>query len=507
MIFKYGTESVGIDFLYTDTTPFFNRGVEGLIEDIDMSIDNTKYGYAFESSYVDLDVLLNVGMEEEKPATDKPEENKEDKKETPKTSSNSDAWHKRVWDAIVNMFKSIGKWYKSAWNWIKKKFGFGGSNDVTKIAEAEIKVGGNSVAKTVDKIKDLNSMSAEDIDALVEEIVHEEISNEKTVNLKPIQGKITEEVKEQVVKVVEPSTEAPKKEEPKPKEEPKEKEKVKNESTNAAREKLKRRGGYKSETIKNKLGNVTAVSVKREIPRVEFKTYLFSKRVISEFKEFKKVYANYNSTKVDISKANLNFEKAVINGAKFMSGTLMYLGALSKMLFKDISFNAQAFTNFAQNANQDTMDNMSKAADELERSLIHAVGQNQILDLEEVVFQIKVKDNIKKELDKSTYLFEYTTPGAGVAESVAISKVISEVANKCLTDIGMLDKFVSSLTSVNDELRRGMSRDSKARIKALRLLMSNTRNIGTNVYKLLSKSNIIKVRTTLKTDATLGENQ
>lgn len=26
MIFKYGTESVGIDFLYTDTTPFFNRG-------------------------------------------------------------------------------------------------------------------------------------------------------------------------------------------------------------------------------------------------------------------------------------------------------------------------------------------------------------------------------------------------------------------------------------------------------------------------------------------------
>lgn len=33
MIFKYGTESVGIDFLYTDTTPFFNRGVEGLVED------------------------------------------------------------------------------------------------------------------------------------------------------------------------------------------------------------------------------------------------------------------------------------------------------------------------------------------------------------------------------------------------------------------------------------------------------------------------------------------
>lgn len=501
MIFKYGTESVGIDFFYTDTTPFFNRGVEGLIEDIDMSIDNTKYGYAFESSYVDLDVLLNVGMEEEKPATDKPEENKEDKKETQKTSSNSDAWHKRVWDVIVNMFKTIGKWYKSAWNWIKKKFGFGGSNDVTKIAEAEIKVGGNSLAKAVDEIKDLKAMSVEDLDALVEEIVQGEISNEKSVNLKPIQAKITEEVKEQLVNVVEPATEAPKKEEPK------EKEKEKNEATNAAREKLKRRGGHESETIKNKLGNATAVSVKREMPRIEFKTYLFSKRVISEFKEFKKVYASYNSTKVDISKANLNFEKAVISGAKFMSGTLMYLGALSKMLFKDINFNAQVFTNFTQNANQDTMDNMSKAADELERSLIHAVGQNQTLDLEEVVFQIKVKDNIKKELDKSTYLFEYTTPGAGVAESVAISKVISEVANKCLTDIGMLDKFVSSLTSVNDEFKRGMSRDSKARIKALRLLMSNTRNVGTNVYKLLSKSNIIKVRTTLKTDATLGENQ
>lgn len=497
MIFKYGTESVGIDFLYTDTTPFFNRGVEGLIEDIDMSIDNTKYGYAFESSYVDLDVLLNVGMEEEKPVADKPEEKKDDKKETSSTSSNSDAWYKKVWDAIVNMFRTIGKWFKSAWNWIKKKFGFGGSNDVTKVSEAEIKVGGNSAAKTVDKIKDLKSMSAEDIDALVEEIVQEEVDKEKTVNLKPIQDKITEEVKEQVVNVVEPATEAPKKEEPK-------EDKEENKPTNVAREKLSRRSRYRSETVKNKLGNATAVSVKREIPRIQFKTYLFSKRVISEFKEFKKVYANYNSVKIDISKANLNFEKAVMNGAKFMANTLTYLGALSKMLFKDISFNSQSFTNFTQNANDETIGSIIKAADELERSLIHAVSQNQTLDLEEVVFQIKVKDNIKHELDKSTYLFEYTTPGAGVAESVEISKVISEVANKCLSDIGSLDKFISSLASVNDEFRRGMTRDSKTRIKALRSLMSNTRNIGTNVYKLLSKSNIIKIRTTLKTHQSLS---
>ena len=496
MNFKYGTESVGIDFFYTDTTPFLNRGVEGLTEDIDMSVDNSRYGFAFESCCADFDIIM--GLEADEPKSDKPEEKKDEKTETTTYNSKADAWYKKVWNAIVGMFKTIGKWFSSAWKWIKKKFGFGGTNDVGKVAETEVKVSGNSTAKTLDKLKDADTMTAEELDTVVEEIVGEEIDKEKTVNLKPIQNQITENVKNQVANSVEASnkTSENKNAESKPEESNSKNNEPDNKATNTAREKLSRRStGRKTDTIAAKHGANTNLSVKRTVAPVTFKSYLFSKRVISEFKEFKKVYASYTSSKLELDNSKLNLEKAVLNGAKFMAGTLTYLGALSN-----------AFTTFTQNASEDTMKSMIKATDDLERSLITAVNANQTLDLEEVVFQIRVKDNIKKELDKSTYLFEFTTPQSGLADSVEISKAISTIANNCLSDISKLDKFVTNLSNMKDSNTRGMSRDSTTRIKALRTLMSNTKGVGSNVYKLLSRTNIIKVRTTVKTDDVLGGN-
>ena len=502
MNFKYGTESVGIDFFYTDTTPFLNRGVEGLIEDIDMSVDNTRYGFAFESCCVDFDIIMGLEADENK--SDKPEEKKDEKSETTTSNSKADAWYKKVWNAIVGMFKTIGKWFSSAWKWIKKKFGFGGTNDVGKVAETEVKVSGNSTAKALDKLKDADTMTAEELDTVVEEIVGEEIDKEKTVNLKLIQNQITENVKEQVANSVEASN---KTSESKPAESNSKNNESENKANNTAREKLSRRSsGRKTDTIASKHGANTNLAVKRTITPVTFKSYLFSKRVISEFKEFKKVYASYTSSKLELDNSKLNLEKAVLNGAKFMAGTLTYLGALSKMLFKNINFDSNAFTTFTQNASEDTMKSMIKATDDLERSLITAVNANQTLDLEEVVFQIRIKDNIKKELDKSTYLFEFTTPQSGLADSVEISKAISIIANNCLSDISKLDKFVTNLSNIKDSNTRGMSRDSTARIKALRTLMSNTKGVGSSVYKLLSRTNIIKIRTTVKTDDVLGGN-
>ena len=94
MNFKYGTESVGIDFFYTDTTPFLNRGVEGLIEDIDMSVDNSRYGFAFESCCADFDIIM--GLEADEPKSDKPEEKKDEKSETTTSNSKAEAWYKKI---------------------------------------------------------------------------------------------------------------------------------------------------------------------------------------------------------------------------------------------------------------------------------------------------------------------------------------------------------------------------------------------------------------------------
>ena len=467
-----------------------------------MSVDNTRYGFAFESCCVDFDIIMGLEADENK--SDKPEEKKDEKSETTTSNSKADAWYKKVWNAIVGMFKTIGKWFSSAWKWIKKKFGFGGTNDVGKVAETEVKVSGNSTAKALDKLKDADTMTAEELDTVVEEIVGEEIDKEKTVNLKLIQNQITENVKEQVANSVEASN---KTSESKPAESNSKNNESENKANNTAREKLSRRSsGRKTDTIASKHGANTNLAVKRTITPVTFKSYLFSKRVISEFKEFKKVYASYTSSKLELDNSKLNLEKAVLNGAKFMAGTLTYLGALSKMLFKNINFDSNAFTTFTQNASEDTMKSMIKATDDLERSLITAVNANQTLDLEEVVFQIRIKDNIKKELDKSTYLFEFTTPQSGLADSVEISKAISIIANNCLSDISKLDKFVTNLSNIKDSNTRGMSRDSTARIKALRTLMSNTKGVGSSVYKLLSRTNIIKIRTTVKTDDVLGGN-
>ena len=187
MNFKYGTESVGIDFFYTDTTPFFNRGVEGLIEDIDMSIDNTKYSFAFESYINDINIF--VGIED--------------------SNGKDEPIYKKVWNAIISMFKAIGRWFSSAWQWIKKKFGFGGTNDVVKASEAETKVKVESASKVIEKIEEEKAVTPEKADEIVEQTVTEVVKeNKNTVDLTPIIPQIVEEVKNEMIKLLKPINEA-----------------------------------------------------------------------------------------------------------------------------------------------------------------------------------------------------------------------------------------------------------------------------------------------------------
>lgn len=108
-------------------------GVEALVADNLFNVESSEYIATIESIGVDIDVALGqsrlygFGTEAE-----------DDKKED-KPTEEKKAWYKRLWDAIVKMFKTIGGWFSSAWKWIKKKFGFGGDNDVTETSKELVK--------------------------------------------------------------------------------------------------------------------------------------------------------------------------------------------------------------------------------------------------------------------------------------------------------------------------------------------------------------------------------
>lgn len=81
----------------------------------------------------------------------------------------------RIWDAIVKMFKTLGKYIRDGFKWVAKKFGFGGSSNIntinTDVAQAAAEAGSiiASELKANDKKADVESNTAIKEDEVVVE--------------------------------------------------------------------------------------------------------------------------------------------------------------------------------------------------------------------------------------------------------------------------------------------------------------------------------------------------
>ena len=153
--------------------PVFNIGTE----DIDFNIlefERSENLAAFESCMIDINIFSNIkGFEAE------------------------DSWYKKLWEKIKAMFKAIGNWLLSVWNWILSKFRREGTLEVGKTSKEEVKVKKETINKTISKIKDSpNGVSEADIEKDVSKLMSGAIATSPMNGvLKDLQTSMEEEVK------------------------------------------------------------------------------------------------------------------------------------------------------------------------------------------------------------------------------------------------------------------------------------------------------------------------
>ena len=106
MKFKYEVGSL--------TAPSFSIGTEAY--DLNLyELERSENLAAFESSMIDLNVYSTTkGFEAE------------------------DSWYKKLWQKIKDIFKAIGRWLISLWNWIFSKFNKEGTIETAKTAKEEV---------------------------------------------------------------------------------------------------------------------------------------------------------------------------------------------------------------------------------------------------------------------------------------------------------------------------------------------------------------------------------
>lgn len=166
MKFKYEVGSL--------TAPSFSVGTEAY--DLNLyELERSENLAAFESSMIDLNIYSNTkGFEAE------------------------DSWYKKLWEKIKAMFKAIGRWLISVWNWIFSKFNKEGTIEMAKVAKEEVKAKTETISKVSKDIENKpEGMTKSEISKSVSKHMDEEVNkSELRETLKDIQSEMENEVKD-----------------------------------------------------------------------------------------------------------------------------------------------------------------------------------------------------------------------------------------------------------------------------------------------------------------------
>lgn len=166
MKFKYEVGSL--------TAPSFSVGTEAY--DLNLyELERSENLAAFESCILDFNIYSNTkGFEAE------------------------DSWYKKLWEKIKAMFKAIGRWLISVWNWIFSKFNKEGTIEMAKVAKEEVKAKTETISKVSKDIENNpEGMSKSEISKSVSKHMDEEVNkSELRETLKDIQSEMENEVKD-----------------------------------------------------------------------------------------------------------------------------------------------------------------------------------------------------------------------------------------------------------------------------------------------------------------------
>ena len=435
-------------------------GVEAMVYDNEVAIETSEFNAYFESVSTEFDItarnLETFYQETEVTGTEADDTKKKEK------DSKKQAWYKRLWESICNMFKAIGKWFSNAWTWIASKFKKGGEKDVAETAKEEVKVEGAATEKVEDEMEAKGGLTPEEIKTYTETIIKQEAAKTemgKKMFSAPVIKQMAKEVAEQVIKNAEPAKEA----------------------TAVAAAPASPNPPTGGKLVPKKAG------------KYELTYYLFNDRILGGFtgapKKIERISANARvlSTLQDFVRYNAETAVSIVFNSAYMIGLAGGNGEYSaeraysevKKLIPD------------KKPTVHELSEITKYIDNKEKEVAGAVRDGGILKLKkyEVEFD-KTNGRIKAaDLERLvTGTEEYKKSQSILSYIIDFCSYIKSVSASLVSNVDNMYNKIKNGEAVYDDIHSENETDNKALVFALKSIVVKVKNIGTTAVKAFGKT-------------------
>lgn len=436
-------------------------GTEAMVYDNEVAIETTEFNAYFESVSTEFDItarnLETFYQETEVSGTEADDTKKKEEKKSKK-----DAWYKRLWESICNMFKAIGKWFSNAWTWIASKFKKGGEKDTAEAAKEEVKMKAEAAEKVEEEMEAKGGLTPEEIKTYTETILKQEAAKSemaKKMFSAPVIKQMAKEVAEQVIKNAEPAKEA-------------------TAVAAAPASPNPPRGGR---------------LVPKSSGKYKLEYYLFNDRILGGFngapKKIERISANARvlSSLQDFVRYNAETAVSIVFNSAYMIGLAGGNGEYSaeraynevKRLIPDKKPTVHELTEIA------------KYIDSKEKEVKDAVRDGGILKLQkyEVEFD-KTNGRIKAaDLERLvTGTEEYKKSQAILSYIIDFCSYIKSVSTSLVANVDSMYNKLKSGEAVYDDIHSENETENRALVFALKNMVVKVKNIGTTAVKAFGKT-------------------
>nr|DAJ49279.1 MAG TPA: hypothetical protein [Caudoviricetes sp.] len=442
MKFGIGLESLmGYDTHFDANNEPGITGVEALLEDNLFDVESGEYKSAIESLDIDINVLLSQGTMYEF-GTEADDPKKEENKEEGKTDAKKEAWYKRLWAAIIRMFKAIGGWFTSAWEWVKKKFGKGGANDVAEVAKKTVEVKAELTEAVVKEAVKKNGLSEDEVKEILSNYIGELKDKKEYEAISGFIAKIKDEVFEEIVS----------------------KSQILNTPTNGS---------------------------------IEFRYYTFAPEVLGRIEKLRTNLKNVGelaSRAEALSKEDNthNVQAPLRIGAKLTAEVVLTIGSLLHVLFGLEIKNEDSFQGLL-NTNKDmTLDeysNIHQSVTTISNDVKSLAASKPVIKMQEHKIKFTVKNGV---LDKSSY--NAFAKSSEMTKSSDLSNHIANLADSCKNYMKSVTKVIATLENLNFLKKGDPGANNDTRVhQNLKGILTSVKTIGFNGINLIRQQTMAKI--------------
>lgn len=425
-------------------------GVEALVADNLFEVESGEYKATIESLNVDIDVILAQGSMYG--FGTEAEDEKKDEKTEAKTDEKKKAWYKRLWDAIVRMFKAIGGWFSSAWTWIKKKFGKGGDNDVETVSKEAAKAQVNALNRIemfIESEEYNESQNKEALKAEAKKIIEDELRKSKVlIRATGLIGKIADDLANEVA----------------------------NNTNNG----------------------------KLDLGKVEIKVYIFSKAVLDRFKKLVALskVSQLETAVVSFSNKDYKTDTHLFMASKHVAATvLMSGGYLFNVLFGENTI-GEITNRVTDTLNNSTLENSSATSLDFSSFISEvkhyadkfsaAFTNKPKVELEEYTF--KVPTNPDGSINKNNNIDDLLKRGGAFSDSRELTNFIvriSEINSKAMKAVLKGLNNFDSIKAFNPNFT-----GNERLAQEFKTVLNLIKGIGTNIINVIREQSMSKIIST-----------